>query len=109
MQLFNGWVRYALRQTSKLFDIELWVDGFDGTKNTKTHECYFNGPINRTQVGRRWNVSATLLAIEEQTVTELEWDQLAILDAGFPDGILDTMDALEELVEINIGGCLAVP
>lgn len=109
IQLFNGWHRYGLRNGSKSFDIELMVDGFDGVKNTITHECYFDsGTFKANQVGTRWHVTTRLLAIERQTVSEAFYDQLAILDAGFPDGIKETLEGLESLIEDAIGGCLAV-
>lgn len=65
-QAFQDWYRNTTTSGSKLFDIELWVNNFDGVNNTKTHECYFDGAPKYNQVGNRWNVSATLLAIEEQ-------------------------------------------
>ena len=108
MQLFNGWHRWGLRQGSKAFNIELWVEGFDGVKNTRTHECYFDsGTYRVTQAQRRLHVSTTLLAIDRQTDSEEFYNQLAILSNGFPDGIKDTMDGIDSIVtgiEECIGG-----
>ena len=109
MQLFDGWHKWGLRSGSKSFDIELMVYGFNGTKNTRTHECYFaDGTFKSVQAGARWHVSASLLSIVRETDSEAFYNQLVILSEGFPDGIRDTINALEELVEINIGGCLHV-
>jgi len=82
-QVFRNWFRYVAGSGSKLFNIELWVEGFDGTKQTKTHECYFDGPPSYVQNGRRWMVSATLLAIEEQIMDECDAISLINVYNGF--------------------------
>lgn len=107
VQFFNAWHRYGLRNGSKAFNIGLMIDGWDGTTNTVEHECYFNtGTFKVTQVQRRWHVSTQLLAINRQTVSEEFYDQLAILDNGFPDGIPETIEEFGELLSFGIEGCL---
>lgn len=72
VQVFRNFHRNVLASGSKLFNIELMVDGFDGIKQTKTHECFFDGAPQYTQNGRRWTVAATLLAIESNILDECD-------------------------------------
>lgn len=97
MQVFEGWERYLLRQRSRSFLIDIPVDSMH---TLRTHECYFETVPTRTQHTRFWMVTATLLAVEQQTVTEDEADQLVILSNGFPDGILPSFNLLDELIKL---------
>lgn len=73
--VFEGWFKYTIGFGSKAFDLDLFVGaGLVG------HECYFqNGTYNASLVGRRWNVTATLLAVEKQYTDENFYNSLAVL------------------------------
>ena len=100
VQVFQNWYRHTTKSGSKLFNIELMVDGFDGTKNTKTHECYFDGAPSYSQVGRRWLVQATLLAIQEQILDECDADSLINAYNGFDYNLDQAIDDLDESVKL---------
>jgi len=85
VQVFRSFHKYTLANGSKLFNIELMVDGDDGTKQTKTHECFFDGAFKANQVGRRWTISATLLAIEPNILDECQGLSLVAAFNGFDD------------------------
>ena len=76
VQVFRSWYFNVLSRGAKSFNIELMVTGWDGQKNTITHECYFDGVPSFNQTGRRWNVSATLLAIRYQGLDECDSESL---------------------------------
>lgn len=100
-QVFRNFHRNTLANGSKLFNIELMVDGFDGIKQTKTHECFFNGVPKFAQNGRLWTVSATLLAIEPNILDECDGISLVNSFNAFEDlnaGIL-CMDQAITLLE----------
>lgn len=103
MQVFRAWHRFTLAHGSKSFTIGLMVDGFDGTDNTVDHECQFIGVPSYTQNGRRWSVSAQLLAVQYEGVDECNGLSLVAAFNGFDDlnsGIIlldDAVKALEEL------------
>lgn len=97
-QIFDNWHRWTLRNGSRAFTIELWTDGFDGTDNTKEHTCHFTGPPRMQQVGRRWSVSAQLLALEQITLDEDTGLSLVALSESFPDGIYDTIVDINSLI-----------
>lgn len=103
MQVFQNWFRSTIASGSKLFNIELWVDGFDGTKQTKTHECYFDGAYQQAQNQKRWTVTATLLAIKEQVLDECDGISLVNAYNGFEYDALDVaiadMDSVIVLLE----------
>lgn len=70
VQVFRNWFRCELASGSRLFNIGLMVDGAatKGGRQTVVHSCYFDGVPQYTQRGRRWSVSATLIAIREEAV-----------------------------------------
>jgi hypothetical protein len=86
MQVFRIWHRSILAHGSKSFTIDLWIDGSDGDSQTTEHECYFRGAPDYKQRGRRWSVSATLLAIEQFGDLD-ECDTISLFAAfnGFED------------------------
>lgn len=105
VQVFRNWFRSVTAGGSKLFDIDLYVDGPDGAgTQTKTHECYFDGPYQATQQGRLWLVSATLLAIEEQLLDECDGVSLVNAYGTFGDylsqGIIDLDDVITTLEQL---------
>jgi len=93
-QVFRSWHKNVVKSGSKSFNIELMVDGFDGTKNTVTHECYFLGVPNYSQNGTRWNVSVSLIAINPQYLDECDTESLFSIFNGFesPQNALDLID-----------------
>ncbi len=102
-QVFRNFHWNVLTRGAKSFNIELWVDGFDGTKQTKTHECYFDGVPKYTQVGRRWSVGATLLAIAPNILDECDGESLVNAFNDFEnlnaaiismDGVINTLEDL---------------
>ena len=89
-QTFYNWYFMALDWGARLFNIELWVDGWDGTKHTRLHECYFDGPPDWQLHGDRWRVSATLRSIEEVGVfDECDAESLASITDGFGHALPD--------------------
>ncbi len=100
VQLFRNWFRWNLKNGSKLFDIELWVEGFDGTKNTLTHECYFiPGTYRARQNGKRWRISATLIAIDQQTLSEEAGCSLQPIYDGFEE-VPETINLFYECIDL---------
>lgn len=102
-QVFRNFHKNVLVNGSKLFNIELWVDGFDGTKQTKTHECYFDGVPQFKQNGRRWIVGATLIAIEPQILDECDGISLVNSYNAFEDvnaAILSMDDVINTLEDL---------
>ena len=103
VQVFRNFHKNVLANGSKLFNIELMVDGFDGTKQTKTHECYFDGSPQFSQNGLRWMVSATLLAIDPIILDECDGISLVNAFNGFEDvnaaiiSMDDVINTLEDL------------
>ena len=98
MQLFENWFRWTIASGSKLFNIELWIDGFSEGKNTKTHECYFESAYKANQVGDRWQVTARLIALELKTFEEADGLSLVNVWEGFenpPAAILSLNDIIE--------------
>lgn len=84
-QVFRLWHQNTLARGSKSFTIELMVDGWNGESQTLEHECYFSGVPSFRQNGRRWNVSATLLAIRSVGLDECDTDSLISAFNGFDD------------------------
>lgn len=102
VQLFRSWYFNAIRNGSKLFTIELMVEGWDGTNNTVTHECYFQGPPNFRQNGRRWSISASLLSISRPGVlSECDGISLGNILCGFdnPHLAIDQMNEVSNTLE----------
>jgi hypothetical protein len=66
-QVFRNWYRVSTTSGSRSFNINLVVDG-----EPRAHECYFDGVPSFTQSGRRFYMSATLLAIEEVGIFDAE-------------------------------------
>ena len=101
-QVFRNFHRNTLASGSKLFNVELWVDGDNGIKQTKTHECYFDGVPQYQQNGKRWVVSATLLSIEEEILSECDGISLVNAFDGFDfnlDVAIADMDSAIVLLE----------
>ena len=72
---FEGWFKYGITFGSKPFDLDLFVGA-----GLVSHECYFqNGTYTSNLVGRRWNVTATLLVVEKQYTDESFYDDLSLL------------------------------
>ena len=85
-QTFYNWYFMMLDWGARLFNIELWVDGWDGTKHTRLHECYFDGPPDWQLHGDRWRVSATLRSIEEVGIfDECDAESLPNVPDPLPD------------------------
>ena len=61
LQVFEAWYRTIINFGSTPFNIKLEVGG-----GIKEHECYFDGATDTTRAGKRWIVTATLLAVEKQ-------------------------------------------
>lgn len=102
MQIFNAFYRYNLSNGSKSFSIGLMIDGWDGTSNTKDHECYFDGAYSVQQVGRRWMVTARLIAIQQEDIGECEALSLvAVSQYGDPKSITDGMEAATQQIIID--------
>ncbi|MCK4621333.1 MAG: immunoglobulin domain-containing protein [Desulfuromonadales bacterium] len=108
IQSFRNWYRFITASGSRLFNIELWIDGYDGIKQTRTHECYFLGTPHPVQNGRKWHVSATLVAIEEKGTDECLYVGPPLdLSGVFPEvGVLEyACNAFEqELYAVNGAG-----
>lgn len=98
VQLFKNWYRYAISSGSKLFNMDLWVDGSDGSTNTRTHECYVLGVPRYTQNGKNFNVSLSVLAIEEQILDECEGFALVNASNGFAYSLHDAILDLDTLI-----------
>lgn len=103
VQIFRNWYRHITVSGSKLFNIDLMVDGWDGERQTKTHECYFDSVPSYTQNGRRWLVTATLLAIEEQIMDECDGITLVSAYTAFDyddlnDAFSDVDNATQSLI-----------
>jgi len=95
VQAFRNWFRHDLASGSRLFNINLMVEGFDGVKRTRPHECNFDGVPNYTQVGLRWRVTAQLVAIEEKILDKCA--NLTELFNGFCGGLSAAIDALNDI------------
>ncbi len=89
-QVFEGWFKYTLAKGSKLFNISLNVG-----KGLESHECYFLSPYSARQIGKLWNVTASLVALTKQLDTEDHYNDVLI----FLNGI-DTKDELGLLNDI---------
>lgn len=96
VQIMRGWFRNIIKNRSKSFIVGLMVDGWDGTTNTKDHECYFQSPPRYNQNGRRWTVSADLLAIEEVTLNECDTISLIAANCGF-ENVSTGFELLDEI------------
>ena len=73
LAVFEGWFRWTLAQGSKSFTMSV-ATGVGYTP----HECYFaDGTFNRTRVGRRYQLTAQILAVELQTLSECDYLELA--------------------------------
>ena len=64
-QVFENFHKHTLANGSKSFLIELKVTG-----GLLEHECYFLGVPSYNQIGKRWSVSGTLLAIARAGLDE---------------------------------------
>lgn len=105
LQSFRNWYRFTTTSGSRLFNIELWVDGYDGIKQTRIHECYFLGTPHPVQNGRRWHVSATLLAIEEKGTDKCLYTGPPLdLSEVFPE-LPDPIVPAEPRPECTLYGC----
>ncbi len=86
MQVFRNFYSAETVYGSKLFNIDLYVDGPDGTgKQTQTHECYFDGPYAAQQENRLWLVTVRLIAIEEIIFSQCEGQSLVAAYDGVGD------------------------
>ena len=98
MQVFRNFFRHTIASGSKSFNVELMVEGFDGTKNTLTHECYFDeSAYDASQNGRRWSVSATLIAIGEEIINECEGESLVNFHSGIGYNINKAIEDFNDL------------
>ena len=97
-QVFQNFYRHTIASGSKLFNINLWIDGFDGEDQTKVHECYFDGVPNWQQRGKLWYVSANLLAIEEQTLSAEEGLSLVNVFNGIDYEVSEFVIDFNELI-----------
>lgn len=97
-QVFDNWFKYSTLSGSKLFNIELMIDGAEGGKNTKTHECYFDGTYQVSQTSKRWRISATLISIEQQILDECLGPSLVAIHDGFDYPIFQ--DAIDDVNDI---------
>jgi len=79
-QVFENWFKHTLVNGSKSFLINLKVTG-----GLLEHECYFTPgrPPNTNQVGKRWAVSGTLLAIARVGLDECDGLSLVAMYNGF--------------------------
>ena len=76
--IFEGWFKYGIAYGSKAFDLDLFVGA-----GLVAHECYFqSGAYSASLVGRRWNVTATLLAVEKVYPEESYYHDLSLLYAA---------------------------
>jgi hypothetical protein len=83
-QTFRNWFHVLLAHGAHLFNIELWVDGWDGVKHTRLHECRFDDVPDWQLHGDRWRVSATLRSIKEVGIfDECDAVSLATVNGGF--------------------------
>lgn len=98
VQAFRNWFRFETVSGSKWFNIELTIDGWNGVKRTRTHECIFEGPPSFVLAGKRWHVSATLIALSEQGLDEC--GSVVAIQNGFPGGIPD--DFFPEIPEVPV-------
>jgi len=75
LAVFEGWFRWTLSQGAKSFELEIETGA-----GYLPHECYFeNGTYNRTRLGKRYVVSASVLAAELNTLDECDYETLAAL------------------------------
>ena len=77
-QGFENFHKHTLANGSRSFTIELQVTG-----GLLEHECYFMGVPSYTQVGKRWSVSGTLLAIARAGLDECDGLSLIAMYNGF--------------------------
>ena len=85
VQVFQNFYKYTLERGSKLFNIELYIDGFNGIKRTQTHECFFEAEPQYQQNQKRWSVSARLIAITDALLGEAEGPSLVAAFEAFED------------------------
>lgn len=97
VQVFRNWYRCDTVSGSKAFNIPLMVDGAArrGGPQTLEHECYFDGVPQYTQQGRRWRVSATLIALAEKGVDCC--DNLPELSDGFGGNLKGAIGAFDDI------------
>ncbi len=75
LAVLEGWFKWTLKQGAKSFEIDLETGA-----GYLPHECYFErGTFGRTRVGKRYVVTASLLAVEMQTLDECDYETLAAL------------------------------
>lgn len=70
-QLFEGWYKHELSFGAKAFDMDLKVGA-----GLKSHECYFLGHHKSSMSGKLNKVKATLLIIEKQYDTLVDYNAL---------------------------------
>jgi len=88
-QVFKNFHRHVLVNGSKSFTVGLKVP--DGLID---HECYIQGVPNYNQIGKRWSVSATLLAIRDEGLDVCDGLSLVAVFDGFksPNLAITQMD-----------------
>ena len=94
-QVFENWHEHTLANGSKSFLIDLKVPG-----GLLEHECYFLGVPSYNQIGARWSVTGTLMAINRVGLTECDGLSLVNMHSVFPEpnlAITQMNDAILEL------------
>lgn len=97
-QVFENWFKFDLTKGVKSFNIKLPVGA-----GILTHECNFRGKYTATYNGKLVNVSATLRAIEKQTNTQAQFDDLLLLAAFIGDkDKVRTINNFNDFVNIKL-------
>jgi hypothetical protein len=97
-QVFEGWFKSIILYGSKSFNMDLIVGA-----GLLSHECFFdpksNAPYTRTRVGKRFKVSANILAVAKQYDTDDMIDSLLALQASVDGDAESWVDAYSNLIE----------
>lgn len=103
-QVFEGWYKKELLFGSKSFNIDLIVG-----KGLTAHECFFNSQYNRSRNGKRFRVSAQLLAVEKIYDTDDVIDEIIVLRESVIGSVPVWVDKYNELIENSLAPAFPSP
>jgi len=105
-RIFEGWYKKDLVFGSKSFNIDLIVG-----KGLVPHECFFDSQYTRTRVGKRFRVSAKLLAVEKQYDDDTFIDEIILLRENIDsrDDVDDWVFQFNDLIENNLAPSFPSP
>ena len=93
-QVFEGWFKRTILFGSRSFNMDLIVGA-----GLKSHECFFNTQYTRTRTGKRFKVTAQLLAVAKVYDDDDLIDSIVALSNSVEGNVPEWVDQFSNLIE----------